>query len=249
MRAGQIGLMVPGMKFCVVIPMYNEAGNVLPTIEQVNKVLYGSGLKADILCVNDGSRDATERELVQAISRWQNVIIERHKDNRGFGAARRSGMKVAIQRAYDYVVFMDADLTMDPRYLLKFHEKMVDGFDFVTGSRFVNGGGMRNVSWLRRAVSVVGNIILGLCFRLNISDYTQGFRAIRMDVIKQLCLKENSFPVLVEELYQAKCLTSRFAEVPFVLTDRKTGVSKFSYTPTIILKYLIYAGKALVVGF
>lgn len=236
-------------KFCVVVPIYNESGNILPTIERVNDTLNISGLNADILCINDGSRDDTERELVEAQNQWTNVIVKAHESNMGFGAARWTGMKAARARGYSYIVFIDADLTMDPQYIIKFHEKMVDGFDFVTGSRFVYGGGMENVPWHRKAVSVVGNTILRRCFRLKINDYSQGFRAIRMGLIKQFCLTEKGFPVLVEELYQAKCLTSKFAEVPFVLTTREAGVSKFSYTPIVILKYLFYAGKALVAGF
>ena len=68
-----------------------------------------------------------------------------------------------------------------------------------------------------------------------------------MNVVEKFRLKETGFPILVEELYQAKCLTRKFAEVPFVLTTRQRGVSKFSYTPKVIFKYLFYAAKAFAI--
>lgn len=235
------------VRFCVVIPMYNESGNVLPTVESINFVLNSNKLNADILCVDDGSVDATGRELDEASSRWANVTVKTHKSNRGFGAARWTGMKTVIGKRYVYVLFMDADLTMDPKYILEFHKTMLKGYDFVTGTRFMSGGGMLKVPLYRRAISMVGNVILRICFRLKLSDYSQGFRAIRMNVVEQFHLNETGFPILVEELYQAKCLTKKFAEVPFVLTTRQRGVSKFSYTPRVIFKYLFYAAKAFAV--
>lgn len=233
-------------KFCVIIPLYNEAGNVLPTIQRINQVLNQHGLRADIHCVDDGSTDATSYELGEAVHKWSNVVVTRHERNLGFGAARRTGMKMAVAGDYTYALFMDADLTMDPIYIMKFHEQMLGGYDFVVGSRYSPGGGMYGVAWYRRAVSATGNAVFGACFRLGLSDYTQGFRAIRLDVMKRLRLREAGFPILLEELIQARRLTRGFAEVPFVLTARRVGVSKFSYAPRVLLHYLFYAGKALV---
>lgn len=233
-------------KFCIVLPMYNEAGNVMSTIECVNNTLVAAGLQADILCVNDGSVDATEQELVDAAHRWKNVIVRAHGRNQGFGVARWTGMQTAIGGGYTYAIFMDADMTMDPKYIVKFHEKMAAGFDFVIGSRFCREGAMLNVPLYRRLISFVANLIFRFCFRLKLSDYSQGFRAIRMSVIEQFSLKETGFPILIEELVQAKRITSKFAEVPFVLTGRRIGDSKFSYAPSVVIKYLLYAGKAFV---
>ena len=234
-------------KFCIVIPVYNEAGNVMPTIEHVNNALVAAGLQADILCVNDGSVDTTGQELVDAAHRWKNVIVQAHGSNRGFGAARWTGMQLAISCGYTYAIFMDADMTMDPKYIVKFHEKMAAGFDFVIGSRFLRDGAMLNVPLYRRLISLIANLIFRFCFRLKLSDYSQGFRAIRTSVMEQFSLKETGFPILIEELVQAKRITSKFAEVPFILTGRRIGDSKFSYAPRVVIKYLFYAGKAFVV--
>ena len=94
---------MPTLRFCIVIPLYNESGNVVPTLERVNRVLKESGLQADILCVNDGSSDATGQELARAASRWANVMVRSHTYNQGFGAARWTGMQAARGGGYAYV--------------------------------------------------------------------------------------------------------------------------------------------------
>lgn len=236
-------------KFCIIIPMYNEAGNVLPTINAINHTLKNDELQADIVCVNDGSTDTTGQELAAAANKWSNTIVLTHENNRGFGAARRTAMKFSTNHRYEYVLFMDADLTMNPKYLIRFNEKIIEGFDFVIGSRFIHGGGMKNVPRRRRIVSIIGNLVFRICFRLGLHDYSQGFRAIRMSIVKQLYLKEVSFPIVIEELIQARQITHRFTEVPFVLTTRNRGLSKFSWTPRILFKYIHYAGKAFITSF
>lgn len=233
------------LKFAIIIPMYNEFGNVRPCLKRINEFIAERNFNADIMVVDDGSIDGTARE-VEIISReYPNIKLYTHKVNRGFGAARKTGMKAVLDTGgYKFVVFIDADLTMDPKYIEGFYNKIVEGYDFVTGSRFINGGGMQKVPLFRAVFSYIGGAIFRFSFRLGIKDYTQGFRAIHTNIIDKLNLKENGFPILAEEIYQACKYTRRFAEVPFFLTVREKGVSKFQYTPTVIKKYLSYAFKA-----
>jgi dolichol-phosphate mannosyltransferase len=234
------------MRFCLIIPMYNEAGNVLPCIQGANEAIRTYGLDADIQVVNDGSSDATAHELLGAQRLHPNVFVETHPKNQGFGVARRTGIRAALARGgYEFVMFMDADLTMDPKYCVGFHDRIRDGYDFVIGSRFVEGGGMDKVPFRRAVVSWVGGTIFRLCFRLGIHDYTQGFRAIRASIAERLHLTETGFPVVMQEIYQARRYTRKFAEVPFVLSTRTVGVSKFNYTPAVFGRYLCYAFLAL----
>ncbi|MFH1038823.1 MAG: glycosyltransferase [PVC group bacterium] len=233
------------MNFCIVIPMHNEEGNVTGIVREVNKALDDNGYRADIILVDDGSEDDTASEIERAGKEHPNIVVRRHERNAGFGAAIKTAMKVAFEGGYIFAVFMDADFTMHPGYIRHFYEKMAEGYDFVIGSRFLEGGGMKNVPGWRKFFSLAGRAVFRICFRLPLTDYTQGFRAIRVKIIEQMRLSEGGFPILIEEIYQARRFTNKFSEIPFVLTGRETGRSKFSYTPKVLWDYLKYAGKAL----
>jgi dolichol-phosphate mannosyltransferase len=236
------------MRFCVVIPMHNEEGNVAGIVQEVNRALAENGYGADLILVDDGSGDNTAAEIELAGAEFANLIVLTHPANAGFGAALRTAMKEAVSRGYEFAVFMDADFTMHPRYIQSFYEKMAEGYDFVIGSRFLQGGDMQGVPAWRKSFSIAGRLIFRICFRLPLTDYTQGFRAIRTAVIAKLELTENGFPILIEEIFEARKYTDRFSEIPFILTGRETGRSKFSYTPKVIWDYLKYAGKALLLS-
>ena len=233
------------MKFCVVIPMHNEEGNVTGIVREVNRALEDNGYQADIILVDDGSVDGTAAEIEQVGGEFGNIVVLSHPANAGFGAAIRTAMRVAVERGYDFAVFMDADFTMHPGYIRSFYGKMAEGYDFVIGSRFLDGGAMRDVPAWRKVFSLAGRLVFRLCFRLPLTDYTQGFRAIRTPVIDRMKLTEDGFPILIQEIFEARRYTGRFAEIPFVLTGRQTGRSKFSYTPKVLCDYLKYAVRAL----
>lgn len=233
------------MKFCVVIPMHNEEGNVTGIVREVNKALEENGYRADIVLVDDGSRDNTADEIERVGKEFFNIIVRSHEANAGFGAALRTAMKEAVERGYDFAVFMDADFTMHPGYIHHFYEKMAAGYDFVIGSRFLEGGGMKDVPGWRKLFSLAGRMVFRVCFRLPLTDYTQGFRAIRVKIIERMNLTESGFPILIEEIFQARKYTDKFSEIPFVLTGREVGISKFNYTPKVLWDYLKYALKSV----
>ena len=234
------------MKFCVIIPMHNEEGNVAGIVREVNRALTENGHRADIILVDDGSVDNTAWEIEAAGPGHPNIIVLEHKRNVGFGAALRTAMKEAVKRGYDFAVFMDADFTMHPGYIRYFYEKMAEGYDFVIGSRFLEGGGMKDVPAWRKLFSLAGRVVFRICFRLPLTDYTQGFRAIRTRVLAEMILTESGFPILIEEIYQARKYTDKFAEIPFILTGREVGSSKFNYTPKVLWDYFKYALKSII---
>ena len=148
-------------RIAVVLPMYNEAGNVPTLMARLSEVRAQSGLDLVALAIDDGSRDATRLELARASQEYSFVRVLRHERNRGMAAALRTGIAAALAErapAFEAVAFMDADLTHAPEDLPRLLEPIVhDRADFVLGSRYVPGGAMRGVPWPRRAISVVGN--------------------------------------------------------------------------------------------
>jgi hypothetical protein len=86
-------------------------------------------------------------------------------------------------------------------------------------------------------------------YRLPIHDCTNGFRAIRTRLLTSLAMRENSFSVIMEELYHLKHLTDNFTEIPVVLTARTAEQrgTAFQYKPAVFCRYLKYPLKSLLV--
>ena len=169
-----------------------------------------------------------------------------HPANRGYGAALVTGAARAAALGFDYGLFMDSDLTNDPRDIPRFAEKMSGGADVIKATRYSLGGSIQGVPLYRVAVSAVGNRLARWLFRLPIHDCTNGFRAVRCRMLGQMRLAERGFAIIMEELYWCRFMTDRFDEVPVVLTNR-TGEQRptsFAYRPSVFWRYLKYPLRA-----
>lgn len=216
----------------VVLPMFNEADNVLPLLDRLAALRGGGGLDITAIAVDDGSGDATVERLQQAQASHPFVRVVRHPSNRGMAEAIRSGIATALahEPPFDVVACMDADLTHDPDDLPRLVQPLADGrADFVLGSRYVAGGGMRDVPWARRAISVVGNIVGRVVLGVPANDLTSGFRAARAEVFRTVTLREAGFGIQLEGAVRAHRAGFRLAEVPVTLGVRRHGYSKMVY--------------------
>ncbi|HEX7138122.1 MAG TPA: glycosyltransferase family 2 protein, partial [Vicinamibacterales bacterium] len=90
----------------VVIPAYNEAANIVDTLHHVSRALFKLDLDAEILVVDDGSKDETSALVLMAAGRLAGVQLLRHETNRGFGAAYRTGVEAA---AGEHIVMVHGD--------------------------------------------------------------------------------------------------------------------------------------------
>lgn len=236
------------MKVCIIVPMYNEENIAQKSVETIYSYVNKLPPVATLLIVNDGSKDKTEQIINNFIAQIGNdgVKMVSHTANKGYGAALRTGISYAVENSYDYVVFMDSDLTNHPKYIEKFYEKMLEGWDYIKTTRYSKGGGIKGVPWRRRLFSIVGNAIARNLYGLPLTDITNGFRAVKVDIMKRMDLHENDFAIIMEELCQAKRLTRSFSELPYVLTSRQEGQGKtrFSYSPRTCMRYLRYAIKS-----
>lgn len=232
--------------FCVVIPMYNEEHGAESCVRRVCAVLADLPVASSLVAVNDGSRDGTGAILDRLAGEFPNLEVVHHASNSGYGAALRTGMRRAAEKDFDYALFMDSDLTNDPEDIRRFLPLMQQGVDVIKASRFVAGGRMEGVPWRRSVFSHAGNGLARLLFGIGIRDCTNGFRAVKVGILSRMRLGESGFPIIMEELYQAKSLAKTFSEVPVVLTSRAAGQrpTSFSYKPETLRKYLRYALKA-----
>jgi glycosyltransferase involved in cell wall biosynthesis len=232
-----------GPRLGVVIPAFNEEAGIRRAVEEVCAALRGLPIQAQLLVVEDGSRDRTLEILTEAESSQPLLTVVRHPGNQGYGAALRTGLRTAADLQLDYVLFMDSDLTNSPADIAKFVPFMLEGKDVIKATRYSRGGGVDGVPFGRWIISAVGNRVAGVLFGLGLHDVTNGFRAVRVSLLSQMRLTDNGFSVIMEEASWYHRLGARCAEVPVTLTTRSDELrpTSFGYRPSVVWRYLWYA--------
>ncbi|HZV05148.1 MAG TPA: glycosyltransferase family 2 protein [Gemmataceae bacterium] len=229
----------------VVIPMFNEEQGAARCVAEVTAVLPKLGRRCRLIIVEDGSRDRTFEVLEQS-RRDADFTLVRHDGNRGYATALRTGAAEARRLGYDYVLFMDSDLTNPPAHIAAFLPAIDSGADVIKGCRYCSGGRVEGVLWWRYLISRIGNLLVTPLFGIGVRDATNGFRCIRTEVFLSLPYTERGFASIMEELYWAKRRGCTFANVPTTLYNRSESLrrSSFSYKPATFYKYLRYAFMA-----
>lgn len=230
----------------VIIPMFNEEKGAGRCIRSVISEIRKFPNKVRLIVVNDGSRDKTEQIILSEQKKYGKYLsLVSYAVNKGYGKALREGIRKALQEKFDYALFMDSDLTNNPKDIGKFIGKLDLNPDCVKASRYIPGGSMKNVPFKRIAISKIANLFASMMFRLGINDCTNGFRMTRLSKLRKFKFKENSFAIILEELYYLKKNASNVLEVPVNLTSRTGSKSHFSYNPSTFYNYGKYAIKAL----
>jgi dolichol-phosphate mannosyltransferase len=214
------------MKALVVIPTYNEA----QTIARVTGEVLALEPRAEILVVDDGSPDGTA-DLVERLAADQpRLHLLRRTAKTGLGAAYRAGFAWGLERDYDALVEMDADLSHPPDRLPALLDGLAEA-DLVIGSRYVPGGATRNWSRLREAISRGGNTYVRLALGMPVRDATAGFRAYRRVVLEDLpvsAVRSSGYSFQIEMAHRTWQRGFKVLEVPITFTEREAGVSKMS---------------------
>jgi dolichol-phosphate mannosyltransferase len=211
----------------VVIPTYNEAGNLSPLVEQV----LAQDARLEILVVDDHSPDGTG-QLAEALAQKQPRLHVLHREAKlGLGTAYITGFKWALERGYDYVFEMDADFSHDPIHVKDFLKAIPDA-DLVLGSRYL-GGKVTVVNWPmgRLVLSYCANIYARRITGLRIWDLTGGFKCFRRRVLEAIDLSQvrsNGYAFQIEMSVRAWRKGFTLKEIPIVFVDRTEGQSKMN---------------------
>lgn len=228
------------MRFLVVIPTYQEVAN----IEQVLRRTRSVAPEAEMLVVDDGSPDGTAAAAEVLAEELGGIHVLRRTEKAGLGAAYRAGFTWGLDRGFDVLVEMDADLSHDPAALRSLLEAIDGGADLVIGSRYVPGGSIPSWPWHRRALSRYGNVYARSALGLEVHDATAGFRAYRAAMLEELDIshfRSTGYTFQIESTYRVKQSGGRVREVPISFTDRLHGTSKMSTS-------IIFEAFALVTG-
>jgi dolichol-phosphate mannosyltransferase len=226
----------------VVVPVYNEEAGIRRGCEAIVRAMSSYEGRACVIAVDDASTDASAAILAELAGRLEMLHVCTHEENGGYGAALRTGAKRAGEEGFDYVAFIDSDLTNPPADLLKIGELARQGYPYIKGSRFSGDGGMSAVPFRRRFFSENGNRVGRWLFGVRIHDVTNGFRGVRTELFLSWPLQERGFPIIVEELAWALRSGVEPVEFPTVLSVREEEqrASSFPYRPRVILTYLRY---------
>ena len=228
------------MRALVVLPTLNEAG----TIGRVVELLLSVDGALDLLVVDDASDDGTP-EIIKDLRGGRVELIERSR-RLGLGSAYLRGFDWALQRAYEAVVEMDADLSHDPLDAVRLLAALKDA-DVVIGSRYVPGGRVENWGLFRRALSLAGNRYAQVLLGIDVADSTSGLRAYRTEWLGRAGLEtvaSEGYAFQVELAYRAVRSHANVVEIPIAFTERVAGRSKMSRA--IVLEALFrIAGWAL----
>jgi dolichol-phosphate mannosyltransferase len=225
------------VKLAVVLPAYNEEGNLTPLIDELVNVARRNALDVRVIVVNDGSTDRTAAELAELAHRIECLHVVTHPVNRGLATALKTGICAARDSRCDAVVFMDSDLSHRPDDLGKLAAALSSGADVALGSRFVHGGGMEGVPLWRVVISRLGNDFGRRVLGVPIRDLTTGYRAMRQTVLDAIVLGEDGFTIQLESVVKAHAAGFKVVEVPIVLGTRRHGTSHMNYTPRLFSDY------------
>jgi len=215
------------MRVLICTPTYLEAMNIEDFLRRARAALP----EADVLVIDDNSPDGTADIAERVAAEVGQVQVLRRPSKRGLGSAYRAGFSVGVDRGYDTLVQIDADLSHDPTALPALLREVQNGADLAIGSRYVAGGSIPHWPWYRRALSKYGNLYTGFMLRTGVADATSGYRAYRVDVLKAIdfsSTRAKGYGFQIELAYRVARLGGKIAEVPITFTDRERGKSKMS---------------------
>ena len=213
----------------IIVPTYNELVSAPLLVRRIFKYIPES----NILVVDDGSPDKTADAIRELQQEFPTLHLLERKTKLGLGSAYRLGFTWGLERGYEELIEMDADLSHRVRDL----KKMIDAkelqpdVDLVIGSRWIPGGKTENWSRGRELLSRAANLYVRAMLGLGVRDSTAGFRIYSASMLKRLnmeSIKSEGYSFQIEMTRAVHELNGKIIEVPITFRERENGVSKMS---------------------
>ena len=214
------------MKTIVISPTFNERKNIKIFIDSV----LIDNPDFDLLIVDDNSPDGTSEKVRELQSEFENLYLEVREKKLGLGTAYIYGFKWALNRKYDRIVQMDADLSHNPKDLAMMVKKLDDN-DLVIGSRYIKGISVVNWPLRRLMLSYGANTYSRIITGMPIMDGTGGFKAWKSEVLEDIDLdsvRSQGYSFQIEMNFRAWIKGYKLKELPIIFSDRTIGQSKMS---------------------
>jgi len=212
----------------VIIPTLNEVEN----IEKVVSAVFSLPVDFSVLVVDDESDDGTQGVILKMAEENQQLHYMFRKGEKGLGRAYVAGFKWALGKGFDHIFQMDADLSHNPKDLIKLYETCHnDGYDMAIGSRYVKGVNVVNWPMKRILLSWFASKYVKLITGMPVEDATAGFVCYNSKMLNDLQLDKIRFvgyAFQIEMKYKIYKLGYKIKEVPVIFTDREKGRSKMN---------------------
>jgi dolichol-phosphate mannosyltransferase len=208
----------------IVIPARDEEGCIASTVEHLHIELRLRNVPHEIVVVDDGSTDRTWDILRDLRVRIPTLAPIQNLGPNGFGRAVATGL--AAMKG-DAVVIMMADESDDCRDVVRYWEKLNEGYDCVFGSRFIKGGGVIDYPKIKLLLNRLANYFLKVLFRIKLNDTTNAFKAYRKEVIDGCQpLIAPHFNITVEIPLKAIVRGFTWTTIPITWRNRRSGTAK-----------------------
>ena len=230
----------------IVIPTFNERENINPLL----KSIFSQKIAVDVLILDDNSPDGTKKVVLENKKKYKDQLhlINREKKE-GLGKAYIEGFKWALKKKYKKIIQMDADLSHPPEKLIDIFNEL-ELYDYVIGSRYINGIRVLNWPLNRIMLSIGASWYVNLITRLPIKDPTAGFVGYNRTSLLSLNLDKIMFvgyAFQIEMKFKLWKLGFNFKEIPITFKNRIKGESKMnsSIISEAILGVIIIKFKSL----
>ena len=216
------------MRTLIISPTYNERKNIQSLIEQV----FDLDSTYHLLIIDDNSPDGTAKKVEELQKKHSNLHLEIRPGKAGLGTAYLYGFQWALDKGYDSIVQIDADLSHDPNDIPRLLSNLSNN-ELVIGSRYVEGVSVVNWPIRRLILSYGANYYSRFITGMPINDGTGGFKAWSaslLDKIKLNEVKSQGYSFQIEMNFRAWRLGASIKEEPIIFVDRTIGESKMSST-------------------
>ncbi|MEM9594405.1 MAG: glycosyltransferase family 2 protein [Acidobacteriota bacterium] len=209
----------------VCIPAYDEEGSIGSTIDTLAAELDRAGVPFELVIANDNSSDGTEAVIRSKMAEGHPIRLVNRRPPGGFGRAIRSCLD---HFQGEVVAVVMADMSDDPKDLVRCYETICEGYDAVFGSRFMRGGKVESYPFIKRVANRLGNRLIQLLFWTRHDDLTNAFKVYRADAIRSLLpLRASHFNLTVEISVGLLIRRFKIARLPIRWYGRKHGLAKF----------------------
>jgi dolichol-phosphate mannosyltransferase len=208
----------------IVVPARDEEGCIASTVEHLHLELSLRSVPHEIIVVDDGSTDQTWKILQSVQSKVPALRVVRNDGSNGFGRAITKGLDAMTG---DAAVIMMADESDDCRDVVRYWEKLNEGYDCVFGSRFMKGGGTIDYPPIKLFMNRLANAFVRFLFRHGLNDTTNAFKAYRKEVIDGIRpILSPHFNITVELPLKAIVRGYNFTVIPITWRNRRHGIAK-----------------------
>ena len=229
------------MKILAISPTYNEKKNIAELINRITLI----PTEIDLLIIDDNSPDGTADIVKSYMVENKHIFILEREKKLGLGTAYCEGFQWALDRGYDLIVQIDADLSHNPDDIPRM-VKMSKSADLVIGSRYIDGVNVVNWPMRRLLLSYCANLYTRIFIQFSIKDSTGGFKCFKRDVLESIDLSKiysEGYSFQIEMNFLAYNKGFKLKEIPIVFTDRTVGESKMN--TNIVYEAIVMVPKLL----